>query len=202
MPRTTADDVEPIRRSISVSWSPEKAFHRFTADFAKWWPRYSNSIGGKRVKQVVFEARVGGRIYEEHHDGTRFAWGIITVLEPPRRVAFTFHAARAESDAQEVEVSFVSEGTGTRLELVSRGWENMSRDAKRARGGYRLTWGVALDTYAGRVSAPLLLFTAMSATIDLIGQRGTFIRNSLGKMPAASGDEQPHGGKGDSVSAR
>jgi hypothetical protein len=36
------------------------------------------------------------------------------------------------------------------------------------------------------MSGPHILFVAMSATIDLIGQRGTFVRNSLGRMPAAS----------------
>jgi uncharacterized protein YndB with AHSA1/START domain len=186
MPRTSPDAAEPIRRSVSVSWSPEAAFQRFTAEFATWWPRYSNSIGGRRVKRIVFEARVGGRIYEEHHDGTRFAWGTVTALEPPRRVAFTFHATRAESDAQEVEVSFTPDGTGTHVELVSRGWEKMSRDANRARGGYRLTWGIALDKFASRLSGPHILFVAMAATIDLIGQRGTFVRDSLGRMPSVS----------------
>ncbi len=191
MARTAADDVAPIRRSVSVSWSPDVAFQRFTADFGKWWPRYGHSIGGRRVKRVVFEARLGGRIYEEHHDGTRFMWGIVTALEPPRRVAFTHHASRAESDAQEIDVSFTPEGTGTRVELVSRGWEKMSLQAKRARGGYHMTWGVALDRYAGRFSGVLLLFIAMSTAIDIIGQRGTFIRNSLGRMPASSTEEKP-----------
>jgi uncharacterized protein YndB with AHSA1/START domain len=190
MARTGADAVEPIRRSVSVSWSPDVAFHRFTADFASWWPRYSNSIGGKRVKRIVFEPRVGGRIYEEHHDGTRFMWGIVTALEPPRRVAFTHHATRDESDAQEVEVSFTPEGTGTRVELVARGWEKMSPAAKRARGGYQMTWGIALDRYAGRFSGALLLFIAMAAAIDVIGQRGSFVRNSLGRMPASSNEEK------------
>jgi uncharacterized protein YndB with AHSA1/START domain len=190
VPRPGADAGAPIRKSVLVSWSPEAAFQRFTADFAKWWPAYGHSIGRKRVQQMVFELRVGGLIYEEHHDGTRFMWGRVTALEPPRRVAFTHHASRAESDAQDVEVTFTPEGGGTRLDLVSRGWEKMSLKARKARGGYGMTWSGALDAYAGRWSAVRLFFIAMSAAIDLTGQRGAFMRGSLGGVPAPSTGEK------------
>ena len=191
MARPKADATAPIRRSVSVSWSPEVAYQRFTADFGRWWPRYGNSIGGRRVKRIVFDVRVGGQIYEEHYDGTRFMWGVVTALEPPRRVAFTHHATRAESDAQDVEVTFTPEGSGTRVELVSRGWEKMGLAARGARGGYILTWGSALDRYAGRLGGPYLFFVAMSAAIDILGQRGSFMRHSLGRMPAAQTEERP-----------
>jgi uncharacterized protein YndB with AHSA1/START domain len=179
--------VTPIRRSISVSWSQDEAYRRFTADFAKWWPSYSLSIGGKRVERVVFEAREGGRIFEEHHDGTRFLWGTVTALEPPRRVAFTFHSSRAASDAQSVEVTFDPDGDGTRVTLVATGWEKMSDKAKRAHRGFELSWKAALDAYAERSSGMLLFFKVMSFTIDALRQRGSFIRHSLSRMPARSG---------------
>jgi uncharacterized protein YndB with AHSA1/START domain len=181
--KDASDAVAPIRRSISVSWSPDVAFERFTARFATWWPTYALSIGGRRVKQVVFECRAGGRIYEEHADGTRFLWGKVLVLEPPTRVVFTHHASRAESDAQVVEVTFVPEGTGTLVELVATGWEKMSPEARRARSGYRMTWRAALDRYADRFGGTILMFNVMSTAIDAMGQRGTFIRNSLARMP-------------------
>jgi uncharacterized protein YndB with AHSA1/START domain len=183
--RRRPDDVTaPVRRSISVSWSPEAAYRRFTADFSGWWPSYGHSIGGRRVKRIVFEARVGGRIFEEHHDGTRFLWGTVTALEPPRRVRFTHHASHAAADAQEVEVSFTPEGIGTRVDLVARGWEKMGERARRARGGYVMTWGAALDAFAGRLSGVRLLFIVMSTAMDLTGQRATFIRHSLSRLPA------------------
>jgi uncharacterized protein YndB with AHSA1/START domain len=174
--------VAPIRRSISVSWSQEEAYRRFTQDFAKWWPSYSYSIGGSRVARVVFEPRPGGRIYEEHKDGTRMLWGEVIALDPPRRVAFTFHPSRAESDAQQVEITFSPDGDRTRVDLLSTGWERMSDKAQRTRGGYQLGWGLVLERFAGRISPILLFFGAMSAGITLIGQRGKFIRTSLGKM--------------------
>lgn len=177
-----APSVAPIRRSVSVSWPHAEAYRRFTQDFAKWWPSFSYSIGGSRVKRVVFEPRPGGRIYEEHRDGTRMRWGTVIALDPPRRIAFSFHPSRSESDAQHVEITFLPDADRTRVDLVSTGWENMSDTAQRTRGGYQLGWGLVLDRFAGRFRPVLLLFSAMSAGITLIGQRGNFIRTSLGKM--------------------
>ncbi|HEY2378994.1 MAG TPA: SRPBCC domain-containing protein [Gemmatimonadaceae bacterium] len=182
------DAVAPIRRSVVVSWSPEAAYQRFTADFAKWWPRVALSIGGRRVRRVVFECRTGGSIYEEHHDGTRFLWGTVKLLEPPTRVAFTFHSSRDASDAQYVEVSFVPDGTSTRVELLSTGWEKMSSEARRTHGGYKLAWKAALDRYAGHASATTIFFDAMSVAIDLTGGRKKFIQGSRSRMPARSSE--------------
>jgi uncharacterized protein YndB with AHSA1/START domain len=180
----TSVDLSPIRRSIVVPWTADKAFHRFTAEFSAWWPRYTHSIGGRRVKRVVMECRVGGAIYEEHTDGTRYRWGTVTALEPSRRVAFTFHAAFAETEAQQVEVTFDADGTGTRVTLVSSGWERMTGAALRSRGGYRIGWGGILGRFAGRLTRGELLFYGMAWAIDGMGGRRQFMRNSLGRIPA------------------
>ena len=54
----------PIERSLRVPHSPAEAFQRFTRDFAQWWPAHTHSVGGPRVRQVIFESQPGGRIYE------------------------------------------------------------------------------------------------------------------------------------------
>lgn len=69
----------PITCDVAVSWNPATAFRRFTGEFNEWWPRATHSIGGKRVKRLVFEGHVGGRIIEELDDGRRFQWGRVTV---------------------------------------------------------------------------------------------------------------------------
>jgi hypothetical protein len=179
----------PIRRSVEVSWSQEAAFRRFTAEFGAWWPSYACSIGGPRVRRVAFECREGGQIYEEHADGTRFLWGTVTAWDPPRRVGFSWHSTRDEADAQQVEVSFVPLPGGTRVELVSSGWEKMSPEARRAYGGYRMSWKAVMDGFTGRFSGTLLFFNAMSAVINVTGQRESFVKGSRGRMPAASSHE-------------
>ena len=64
----TMQKPEPVVREISVSWKPEEAYRRWVSEFSSWWPSKSHSIGGPRVRQLVFEEKVGGRIYEEHID--------------------------------------------------------------------------------------------------------------------------------------
>lgn len=158
----------PVERSISVSWGQDEAFRRFALDFAKWWPRKTHSIGGPKVKEIVLEPRVGGRIYEELVDGRRFQWGQILAWEPPGRLMFTFHPSREPSSAQDVEVRFVPEGTGTRLELVATKWENWGKDAAKARKGYHLGWGYVLKVWAGRRDAGMLLLDGLAAALTAL----------------------------------
>lgn len=184
-----AHALPPIQRAVSVSWKPEDAFRRFTADFATWWPTSTHSIGTSRVKQVVFECRVGGRIYEELDDGRRFQWGKVTAWEPPHRVAFSWHPSRDEDAAQDVEVRFDGERTGTRVVLTSRGWEKFGVQARRARRGYSIGWGAILDVFAGRRTATVMLFAAISHAIHgilkLSGRLEGEIAKAGGKIHAS-----------------
>ena len=166
----TEPTIPPVERSVSVSWDQEAAFRRFTFDFACWWPWRTHSIGGERVKEVVFEPRVGGRIFEEHLDGRRFQWGQVLEWDPPRRVKFTFHPSRAPSTAQEVEVRFLPEESGTRLQLVATKWENWGPDARRARKGYHVGWGYVLKVWAGRRTFDMRLLAALAAARGLIAR--------------------------------
>ncbi len=75
----------------------------------------------------------------------------------------TFHPSREPSSAQDVEVRFVPEGTGTRLELVATKWENWGKDAAKARKGYHLGWGYVLKVWAGRRDAGMVLLDGLAA---------------------------------------
>ncbi|HKR14803.1 MAG TPA: SRPBCC domain-containing protein [Pyrinomonadaceae bacterium] len=179
-------EIRPIKRSISVSSSPEKAFRRFTEEFGSWWPSQTHSIGCDRLKQVVFEQHEGGRIYEEHVDGRRFQWGRVTLWEPPTRVRFTWHPSRDPSTAQDVEIEFKAEGAGTRVELTSTGWERWGRRAKRARKGYDLGWGYVLNVWAGRRTAGMAMIEAVGALLIIVmklrGGREAEIARAGGEM--------------------
>jgi uncharacterized protein YndB with AHSA1/START domain len=180
----------PIERSTSVSWNQEEAFRRFTADFATWWPHSTHSIGGSRVARIVFECRVGGRIFEELKDGRRWQWGKVTAWDPPRQVAFTWHPSKDESDAQDVAVSFVKEKQGTRVVLVSSGWEKLGAGASRERKGYSVGWGSILETFAGRRTAVVMVFAILSHTITFFlkvtGRLDAEIEKAGGRMPPVS----------------
>jgi uncharacterized protein YndB with AHSA1/START domain len=187
MPSSTSTGIPPVQRSVSVSWTPDAAFRRFTAEFGAWWPRATHSIGGKAVARIVFECRVGGQIVEELRDGRRFLWGTVTAFEPPTRLAFTWHPSLGADAAQDVEIRFVPEGNGTRVELISTGWERLGTRARRMRKGYDVGWGSVLDAYAGRWTPMIPLFRVLSGVqrgwLRLTGRLEQEINASGGRLP-------------------
>ena len=163
------ESTPPLERSIGVTWDQKAAFERFTAQFGAWWPYRTHSIGGSRIHQVVFEGKVGGRIYEEHVDGRRFQWGTVITWDPPSRVRFTWHPSQDPASAQEVEVAFLVEGAGTRLVLTHYGWEKLGAKAARARRAYGMGWAHVLSVWAGRRTAPMILLTLVSGVLRAVG---------------------------------
>ena len=184
----TEPALPPIVRSVLVSWNQADAFRRFTDEFASWWPWRTHSIGGERVRRVVFETRVGGRIFEEHADGRRFQWGTVLEWDPPARVKFTFHPSREPASAQDVEVRFLPEGGGTRLELTATKWENWGEGAVRARKGYHLGWGYVLNVWAGRRTTAMRMMDMMAAAMRVVEK----VRGGTAASIARAGGEIPH----------
>jgi Activator of Hsp90 ATPase homolog 1-like protein len=74
----------PVRKSITVKASVERAFHVFTEEYDLWWPR-THHIGKSQMKKAIIEGRAGGRCYTEQVDGSECDWGTVLVWEPPRR---------------------------------------------------------------------------------------------------------------------
>jgi uncharacterized protein YndB with AHSA1/START domain len=146
-PRGDTEAIPPVRKSVLVPWSIERSFRRFTAEIGDWWPLETYSVGQDKSDTVIFESRVDGRIFETLRDGTEADWGRITAWEPPRRVAFTWHPGRTEETRQEVEVTFRSEGEGTRVELMHTGWERVSEKPREMRDGYDAGWDLVLARF-------------------------------------------------------
>ena len=156
MPKTTV--LPPVRKSITVPWDRQHAFDRFTREIAAWWPLRTLSLGLDRAETVVFEGRVGGEIRESIQGGAVSVWGTVLEWRPPEQVSFTWHPGKPAGTAQRVDVRFVPEGTGTRVELTHTGWEALGPLAKSARRGYPLGWTYVLRLYEGRRRAPVVLF--------------------------------------------
>ncbi len=181
----TSKTIPPVERSVRVEWGPDAAFRRFALDFSTWWPWRTHSVGAERVKRIVLEPHAGGRIFEEHVDGRRFQWGQILEWDPPKRLKFTFHAGRAPETAQEVEVRFVPDGTGTRVELVATKWENWGPGAPRARRGYNLGWQYVLNLWAGQRTSRMLV----ADTIMVVARAVSWLRGGTAGEIARAGGE-------------
>jgi DNA-binding transcriptional ArsR family regulator len=138
-----------VRESIVVEAPVERAFATLTDDIGDWWPS-DRHILRTRIAEMVFEPRVGGRIYERGIDGSIGRWARILVFDRHSRVVFSWDIDtgwRLEQDparTSEVELRFVEEAPErTRIELEHRhldrhgkGWEQM-RDALGSAGGWQ-----------------------------------------------------------------
>ena len=142
--------IEVVRKTVTVDCTVEEAFRVFTSDASSWWPVESHSIH-QSVSEIVFEPRAGGRVYEVAESGEHGHWATVLEWEPPNRLLLAWNILERAGDATEVEVRFLPDGTGTRVELEHRGWENVELEGRPKRENYDNGWDVVLGRYVSRV---------------------------------------------------
>ena len=130
----------------------EHAFQLWTARTSLWWPT-SHSVSTEKGLQVIFEPRVGGRIYERTPAGAEHDWGEILEWEPPRRLVYLWHLRADRADATEVEIRFIAQRRGTQVEIEHRGWERLGAPAIPRRQGNLAGWGSLLPHYREAIAA-------------------------------------------------
>jgi uncharacterized protein YndB with AHSA1/START domain len=143
--------VPPVIKVIECAGTPEQAFARFSAEIGVWWPLATHSLAGKTEGVSVAFDRLepGGQLVERWSTGEAHVWGTITAVDPPVRIAFTWHVGRNEDQAQLVELTFNSTSSGrTRVQLVHSGWELMGERAAARRDEYDEGWDFVLSIYA------------------------------------------------------
>jgi uncharacterized protein YndB with AHSA1/START domain len=141
--------IEVVRKTVTVECAVEEAFRIFTADALSWWPVESHSIH-ETVSEIVFEPGVGGEVYEVSTSGERGHWATVLEWEPPGRLVLAWNILNAEASPTEVEVRFLPEGGGTRVELEHRGWERLAEAGETKRASYDSGWDVVLGRYVER----------------------------------------------------
>lgn len=130
--------IEAVSKSIHVAAAPERAFRVFTEQIGRWWPLVSHHIGKAPAEACVLEPFVGGRWYERGVDGSECDWGAVLAWDPPRRLVLAWQISAAwQYDRElltEVEVRFIPDGPGTRVELEHRHLDRFGASAGDMRG--------------------------------------------------------------------
>jgi uncharacterized protein YndB with AHSA1/START domain len=115
-----------VRNHVVVEAPTARAFSVFSERFGDFKPPEHNLLG-VAIAEIVFEARVGGHIYDRGVDGSECRWARILAYEPPARVVFSWEISpqwqleTEPENASAVEVRFIAEGPQrTRLELEHR----------------------------------------------------------------------------------
>jgi Activator of Hsp90 ATPase homolog 1-like protein len=136
---STTETLADIKKSVTVDASLETAFETFTTGMASWWPTGSHRLFDDGT--IVFEARVGGRVYERNAAGEEGEWADVLAWEPPHRFVLLWRV-NPNRGPTEVEVTFTPEGTGTRVDLEHRGW-----DDPEGRANYSTGWDPVLERF-------------------------------------------------------
>ena len=144
MNRTLA--IEAVRKTVTVECTVEEAFRVFTADAQSWWPTDTHSIYGD-VTEIVFEEREGGEVYEISTSGETGHWATVLTWEPPNRIVLAWNILERDPVATELEVRFLPDGEGTRVELEHRGWDALGEAAAQKRDSYETGWDHVLGFY-------------------------------------------------------
>jgi uncharacterized protein YndB with AHSA1/START domain len=125
--------VEPIRRTVTVSCPPDRAFSLFTEGMGTWWPVESYSRAVREfadqhleVVRLEFQARLGGSVLEHMSDGRTLPWAEVIAWDPPRRVVMAWRPHSMPEPPTELDVTFTADDGGTVVELEQRGWERLS----------------------------------------------------------------------------
>jgi len=139
--------LEAVHKTVTVDCTVEEAFRVFTAEAMSWWPVETHSIHGEKVKELVFEEREDGTIFEVAEDGATARWATVLTWEPPSRLVLAWEVNPA-SPGTEVEVRFSDEGGRTRVELEHRGWASEQDEERTA---YDSGWDYVLGRYVDRL---------------------------------------------------
>lgn len=151
--------IAPVRKTVIVRATPQRAFEVFTAQLDSWWPK-AHSIANSPVLKSIIEPFVGGRWYTLCEDGSEVVIGHVRVWQPGAQfnVSWEINAnwkpdARVEL-ASEVEVRFTAEADGTtRVDLEHRDFERMgATDGQTMRGHVDNGWPGLLGLFSNAVA--------------------------------------------------
>jgi hypothetical protein len=146
----------PIRKSFRVHAPREKAFGVFLRGMGRWWPLEHSVLSSPRT-DVIVEPRPGGRWYETAADGSTSQWGRVIEWDEPERalLAWQLNAEFVYDPAfeTEVEIRFLRDGDGTRIEFEHRGLEAFGEAAATVVPMMDAGWGQILELYEAEVVA-------------------------------------------------
>ena len=153
-----SSSIAPVRKTVTVRASAERAFRVFTEGFDTWWPR-SHHIGKSPMTRAIVQPWAGGRCYCEQVDGTECDWGTVTAWQPPSRLVLAWQITgdwRYEPDvakSSEVEVTFTPLPDGsTRVDVEHRHLERHGAGGPAMRTAVDSPngWGGLLQMFADR----------------------------------------------------
>jgi uncharacterized protein YndB with AHSA1/START domain len=145
-------DPDPLVMEFEVRASTEHAFRVWTRSAGLWWPR-GHTVSGD-PDSIVFEPGVGGRIVERGRDGSEHQWGEITDWDEPHAVGFTWVHVFDRSQATHVRLTFVPDGSATRVRLEHTGFAALGEAGAVRRARTNSAWGAVTSAFVTDAESP------------------------------------------------
>lgn len=139
----------PIRKSLRVRASREKAFRVFAAGMGGWWIK-GHSLLASPQRDVLIQPHAGGRWYEVAEDGSEQDWGRVLAYDPPERILLAWQLTADwafDPDFETtVEVRFTADGDHTIVDFEHRDLDRFGDRASEI-AGMDGGWGELLAGY-------------------------------------------------------
>jgi DNA-binding transcriptional ArsR family regulator/uncharacterized protein YndB with AHSA1/START domain len=146
--RTTAG-VLTVALEIPIAAPVAHVWQMLTEEAHRWWPRdfyaSTNPIG------MRFEARLGGRLYEESGNGGGVVWYTVIALDPGRSIDLAGHLTAAFGGPSQtlLRLALREQGANTVLEVTDAVVGNVSdRTPKSLEDGWRMLFEGGFKTFA------------------------------------------------------
>jgi uncharacterized protein YndB with AHSA1/START domain len=143
--------IAPVVTTVNVALPPARAFEVFAGQMGRWWIK-GKTIGKSPHVDIVVEPRDGGRWFERDAEGVETDWGHVIAWDPPHRLLLGWQLnGKFEYDpgiVTEVELSFVADGTGTRVTLEHRNLERFGELARKTADQLGGGWPTLLQLFA------------------------------------------------------
>ena len=134
---------EPIRRSVRVRCSIERAFELFSSDIDRWWPASHKKSGAR----MCLEMKTGGRFFQRLESGEELELGTVLRWEPPHRLTYTWLPGSLAKPT-EVDVLFTSDGAETLVEVThSEGRSELGPEWPKRAEIFERAWSEVLSAF-------------------------------------------------------
>lgn len=139
--------IKPLKVAFVVACRPDHAFSTWTAKASSWWP-VEHTVSHEPGTEIVFEPRVGGRIFERTPGGREIEWGRIVDWDPPRKLRYMWHIATNPARATDVEIVFRElPDSSTRIEIEHAGWDRLGEAGQTWRDANHAGWDGVLPAF-------------------------------------------------------
>ncbi len=142
---TDAPMVAPLTLEFAVAVDVEHAFTTWVERADLWWPRDHTLSGSPDA--IIFEPRVGGRIYERDAQGAEMPWGEVVVWDPPTRLEYRWHLFFRPEEATHVSIAFERSNGGTTVRVVQTGFDALAEQGPLRREGNARGWAAVSTAY-------------------------------------------------------